>query len=209
MAEINELLSTPDNIETIRDTVAAILAIELEHQHELAVEAGDVNARDYDVGVYVENDDPIQQVNADSNPFPLVNVSIDATDSDKGSTTVNKHNMTTKIMLDVYATGNTSSSEDAGTKASLKAWKTARLVRNIIGAEPYTYLSLQGVVTGRDMTSFQAGEPANSTSAIRVKMIRITLEVTYIEDVAITGGVLFELGGTLTISDKDGHVFVG
>jgi len=70
MAEINELLSTPDNIETIRDTVAAILAIELEHQHELAVEAGDVNARDYDVGVYVENDDPIQQVNADSNPFP-------------------------------------------------------------------------------------------------------------------------------------------
>ena len=42
MAEINELLSTPDNIETIRDTVAAILAIELEHQHELAVEAGDV-----------------------------------------------------------------------------------------------------------------------------------------------------------------------
>ena len=190
MAEINELLSTPDNIETIRDTVATILAIELEHQHELAVEAGDVNARDYDVGVYVENDDPIQQVNADSNPFPLVNVSIDTTDSDKGSTTVNKHNMTTKIMLDVYATGNTSSSEDAGTKASLKAWKTARLVRNIIGAEPYTYLSLQGVVTGRDMTSFQAGEPANSTSAIRVKMIRITLEVTYIEDVAITGGVL-------------------
>jgi hypothetical protein len=59
------------------------------------------------------------------------------------------------------------------------------------------------------MTSFQAGEPANSTSAIRVKMIRITLEVTYIEDVAITGGVLYELGGTLTISDKDGHVFVG
>ena len=209
MAEINTLLSEPDNIEVVRDTVAAILAIELENQYALAVEAEDANVRDYKVGVYVENDDPIQQVNSDNNPFPLVNISIDSTDADKGSTTVNKHNMTAKIMLDVYATGNTSGSEDAGTKASLKAWKTARLVRNILGAEPYTYLGLQGIVTGRDLTSFQAGEPANSTSAIRVKMVRVTLEVTYIEDVEITGGVLYELGGTLTISDDDGHVIIG
>ena len=41
------------------------------------------------------------------------------------------------------------------------------------------------------------------------RVVNLTLEVTYIEDVAITGGVLYELGGTLTISDKDGHVFVG
>lgn len=209
MAEINTLLSEPDNIEVVRDTVAAILAIELENQYELAVEAEDANARDYKVGVYVENDDPLQQVNAESNPFPLVNVTIDSTEKDGGSTSVNKHNMTAKILLDVYATGNTASAEDAGTKASLKAWKTARLVRNILGAEPYTYLGLRGVVEGRDFESFQAGEPRNSTSAIRVKMVRITLEVTYVENVEITGGVLYELGGTLTISDDDGHVIIG
>lgn len=209
MAEIHKLLSEPDNIEVIRDTIAAILAVELENQYALALEAGDAAARDYKVGVYVENDDPIQLVNGDTNPFPLVNVSVDSTETDNGSTKVNKHNMTSKIMLDVYATGNTAGGEDAGTKASLKAWKTARLVRNILGAEPYTYLSLQGAVTGRDLTTFQAGEPANATSAIRVKMVRITLEVSYVEDVEITGGVLLESGGKLTISDEDGHVFVG
>ena len=209
MAEITELLSEPDNIEIIRDTVAAILAIELENQYALAQEAEDPAARDYKVGVYVENDDPIQLVNGNTNPFPLVNVSVDSTETDNGSTSVNKQNMTARLMLDVYATGNTESGEDAGTKASLKAWKTARLVRNIIGAEPYTYLSLRGAVSGRVLKSFQAGEPANSTSAIRIKIIRITLEVTYIDNVKITGGVLLDDGGTLTISDEDGHVFVG
>ena len=50
------LLSEPDNIEIIRDQIAALLAVDFAHQAELAAEAGVRSRRDYDVAVYVENE---------------------------------------------------------------------------------------------------------------------------------------------------------
>ncbi len=203
------LQSNPDNIEVIRDQIAALLALDLEHQFELAVEDNDPNAADYDVDVFVESDDPLQYVDDDtdeSNPFPCVNVSIDSSGGDGGTASVNKQTMTAQFFIDCYATGNTSSTEDFGTKASLKAWKTARLVRRIIRAEPNTYLRLRGVV-GKVSFKFQSGEPNSPQSAIRVKMVRITLSVEYVEDVEITDGVIdWEASGIVT--DGSGRIIV-
>ena len=56
----------PDNIEIIRDQIAALLALDLEHQHELAVEDSDPNSKDYDVDVFVECDDPLQYLDDDT-----------------------------------------------------------------------------------------------------------------------------------------------
>lgn len=199
----------PDNIEIIRDQIAALLALDLEHQYELAVEDSDPNSKDYDVDVFVECDDPLQYLDddsEDSNPFPCVNVSLDSSDGDGGTASVNKQTMTAQFFIDCYATGNTSSTADFGTKASLKAWKTARLVRRILRAETNTYLRLRGVV-GKVSFKFQSGEPNSVQSAIRVKMVRITLSVDYVEDVEISEGVVdWDIMGIIT--DEKGRIII-
>lgn len=205
--ECKELLNEPDNIEYIRDQIGAILSFELANQFELAKQAGNPAAQDYNVGVYIENDDPIQFTEYETNPFPLVNLSLVSTEKINGSTNFNKHRMSATFLLDVYATGNTDSAADAAMRASVKAWKTARLVRNILGAENYAYFKMRGIVDGRDIVKFEAGNPANATGAIKVKIVRITLNVDYIEGVAISEGEALELIDA-TISDENGRVLV-
>ena len=201
--ECKELLSEPDNIEYIRDQIGAILSVELANQFALAQEAADPNARDYNIAVYIENDDPLQYVDSGVNPFPLVNLSLASTGKDSGSTSINKHNMSATFLLDVYATGNTESGENAAMRASLKAWKAAR----ILCAENYAYFKMRGIVSGRDIVKFEAGNPANASAALKVKIVRITLNVDYIESVAISEGEELELFDA-KISDKDGRVLV-
>lgn len=206
---VAELVSAPDNIEVIRDQIGALLALDLANQYALAKEAKDPNAADYDVRVFVENDSPWQYVDEqtpEANPFPCVNVSIESTGQQKGTASVGKQVMSAQFYVDVYATGNTDSVEDMGAKASLKAWKTARIVRHILRAEANTYLRLRGIV-GRVSFKFEAGEPSSPQSAIRVKMVRITLGVDYVEDVPITQGVGIELVSA-KIADGSGVVIL-
>lgn len=206
----SELQSEPDNIEIIRDQIAALLALELKRQHEIAVEKEDSAAQDYDVDVYIENSDPLQYVDdttPDANPFPCVNVLLESSDSGKGTATVNKQCLTAQFFIDCYAAGNAASTDDFGTVASKKAWKTARLVRRILRAEPNTYLRLRGVV-GKVDWKFQSGEPASPQSAIRVKMVRITLTIDYVEDVEVTQGIIdWDIEGIIT--DDSGRVLFG
>lgn len=206
---VAELVSAPDNIEVIRDQIGALLALDLANQYALAKEANDPSAADYDVQVFVENDSPFQYVDEDTpdaNPFPCVNVSIESTGQEKGTASVGKQVMNAQFYVDVYATGNTESVDDMGAKASLKAWKTARLVRHILRAEANTYLRLRGIV-GKVSFRFQAGEPNSPQSAIRVKMVRITVGVDYVEDVPITQGVGVEIISA-NIADESGAVIL-
>lgn len=206
---VKELIASPDNIEVIRDQIAALLALDLANQYALAQEAKDPHAADYRVGVYVENDGPFQYVDEqtpDANPFPCVNVSVDSTGQEKGTASVNKQVMRAQFFVDVYATGNTASDADMGTRASLKAWKTARIVRRILRAEANTYLRLRGIV-GKVSFRFQAGEPNSPQSSIRVKMVRITLGVDYVEDVPVTQGMPVEIISA-TITEDDGRVII-
>ena len=99
--ECKELLSDSDNIEYIRDQIGAILSVELANQFALAQEAADPAARDYNIGVYIENDDPLQLVDAGASPFPLVNLSLVSTEKDSGSTSINKHNMSATFLLEM------------------------------------------------------------------------------------------------------------
>lgn len=204
------LQNEPDNIEIIRDQIAALLVVDFENQARLAAELDVKSRRDYDVAVFVENENPLQYVDdaePDSNPFPCVNISVDSVNPEKGTGSVNNQNMVATVYLDVYATGNTGSAEDFGMRAGLKAWKTARLCRRILRAEKNTYFRLRGIV-GNVGWKFQAFEPDSGQSAIRVRIVRITLTIPYVEDVEITEGVLdWEINGIIT--DEDGHVLVG
>lgn len=205
--ECNELLSEPDNIEIIREQIGAILSLETQNQYKLAEAAADPAKQDYNITVFIENGDPVQYVDTKHNPFPIVNVTLSKTERDDGSTSVNLHNMHATFLVDVYAAGNMESRVDAGARASLKAWKTARIVRNILDAESYTYLKLRGVVSGRDITSFEAGEPADKNSAVKVAIVRMTLEVDYAEDVAVNNGTDLELIQASVVNDE-GEVVV-
>lgn len=205
-----ELQSEPDNIEVIRDQVAALLAVDFRRQAELAAESGATDSGDYNVAVYVESDDPLQYVDEDTpgaNPFPCVNVILDSSDPDKGTASVNKQAFTAKLYVDCYAEGNNAEDGEFSFKAAQRAWKTARLVRRILRAEANTYLRLRGIV-GRVAWSFQAGEPSNTRSAIKVKMVRVTLTIDYVENVAITEGELdWDIVGI--VADETGRVHFG
>lgn len=207
---LNELQSDKDNIEVIRDQVAALLAVDFRRQAELAAESGATDSGDYNVAVYVESDDPLQYVDEDTpgaNPFPCVNVILDSSDPDKGTASVNKQAFTAKLYVDCYAEGNNAEDGEFSFKAAQRAWKTARLVRRILRAEANTYLRLRGIV-GRVAWSFQAGEPSNTRSAIKVKMVRVTLTIDYVENVAITEGELdWDIVGI--VADETGRVHFG
>lgn len=207
---LNELQSDKDNIEVIRDQVAALLAVDFRRQTELAAESGATDSGDYNVAVYVESDDPLQYVDEDTpgaNPFPCVNVILDSSDPDKGTASVNKQAFTAKLYVDCYAEGNNAEDGEFSFKAAQRAWKTARLVRRILRAEANTYLRLRGIV-GRVAWSFQAGEPSNTRSAIKVKMVRVTLTIDYVENVAITEGELdWDIVGI--VADETGRVHFG
>lgn len=207
---LNELQSDKDNIEVIRDQVAALLAVDFRRQAELAAESEATDSGDYNVAVYVESDDPLQYVDEDTpgaNPFPCVNVILDSSDPDKGTASVNKQAFTAKLYVDCYAEGNNAEDGEFSFKAAQRAWKTARLVRRILRAEANTYLRLRGIV-GRVAWSFQAGEPSNTRSAIKVKMVRVTLTIDYVENVAITEGELdWDIVGI--VADETGRVHFG
>lgn len=207
---LNELQSDKDNIEVIRDQVAALLAVDFRRQAELAAESGATDSGDYNVAVYVESDDPLQYVDEDTpgaNPFPCVNVILDSSDPDKGTASVNKQAFTAKLYVDCYAEGNNAEDGEFSFKAAQRAWKTARLVRRILRCEANTYLRLRGIV-GRVAWSFQAGEPSNTRSAIKVKMVRVTLTIDYVENVAITEGELdWDIVGI--VADETGRVHFG
>ena len=66
---------------------------------------------------------------------------------------------------------------------------------------------MRGIVDGRDIVKFEAGNPSSAHSALRVKIVRITLNVDYIEGVAISEGEGLELIDA-KISDEDGRVLV-
>jgi len=205
-----ELQSEPDNIEVIRDQIAALLVVDFRRQAELAAESGAADGGDYNVAVYVESDDPLQYVDEDTpgaNPFPCVNVILDSSDPDKGTASVNKQAFTAKLYVDCYAEGNDAEDGEFSYKAARRAWKVARLVRRILRAEANTYLRLRGIV-GRVSWSFQAGEPSNTRSAIKVKMVRATLTIDYVENVAITEGELdWDIAGI--VADENGRVHFG
>lgn len=207
---LNELQSDKDNIEVIRDQIAALLVVDFRRQAELAAASGATDSGDYNVAVYVESDDPLQYVDEDTpgaNPFPCVNVILDSSDADKGTASVNKQAFTAKLYVDCYAEGNAAEDGEFSFKAAQRAWKTARLVRRILRAEANTYLRLRGIV-GRVAWSFQAGEPSNTRSAIKVKMVRATLTIDYVENVAITEGELdWDIVGI--VADENGRVHFG
>lgn len=204
--EINELLEEPDNVEIIREQVAAIIHLECANQYALALEKGAANSEDYNIKVRLEHELPISLKSEDDvrRNFPSVNISLDSTTIQHGSTKAADKTMKATILVDCYNHGNVSGDGLTGRSANVAAWKTARIVRNILCASNYTYLKLRGIVGGREVVRMQSGKPRTDAGSANVSVVRITLEVTYDEQSQEVEGA--ELGRMMVTVDSDGLV---
>jgi hypothetical protein len=192
MSKINFLLAKNDNIELIRNQIAGILKIETENQYSLAAGQGAEDLRDYKIGVFVERARP-WDLTGNKNPFPLINISLSGYDGEAGSAQSEKKYKAT-FYIDCYGCGNlnnTNGNDDS--LAAIRAWKTARIARNILMSSYYTYLGLRGTVFKRSILSIQTGSPSNMPeSAAAVTTCRISLAVDFSEKSPQEGGVMFE-----------------
>ncbi len=192
MAVINTLICDQDKVELVRDQVAAILALELENQYSLAVEAALENARDYKVRLFIENERPYDAA-GEKNNFPFVNVMLEAATPSAKNSRVDYQETTAVYGIYCYAVGNFYGGVSDDRLAGIKAWMLARLVRNILMAGEYTYLGLRKTVFSRNITKIESGKDAGMPdAAMAVSVIRITLEVVVNERSPQAAGVEME-----------------
>jgi hypothetical protein len=207
---IEGLIENKDIIEAVRDETAAILALELQHQFALAQAEGKEDAADYNVAVFLENARPFD---GEQDSFPLVNVQLSKGTASPSSSRVDDQRTTATLFVDCYGCGVAGAAEQDGAawddkSAALRAWKTARLVRNILMAGQYAYLGMRGVVGSRFIASMEAGDQAGAENASpAIKVVRITFEVQFVEKSPQAEGVPFE-GIAFRCEDKTGRVLV-
>ncbi|GHU66647.1 hypothetical protein FACS189447_07950 [Spirochaetia bacterium] len=196
MNKINILLNNLDNVEIIRNQIAAILQIETENQLALAENAAIEDLRDFKIGVYVEKARPWELTGSTeaTSPFPLINVLLNDVKQDMNpGSPVNEKKYIATFFIDCYGCGNIGSDGNDDTLATIRAWKTARIVRNILNSGFYTYLGLRGTVRKREITEIKTGAPSNMPeSALAITTCRVSFTVDYSEKSPQAGGEIFD-----------------
>jgi len=191
--QIGTFLNSQDNVEKIRDRIVSILTTELSAQKKLAEK--ELCAKDFDIKVYIENCRPWLLVsdNPRLNPFPLINVSLSETkeDGNPGST-IDKVKYTATFYMDCYGCGNYNTENNLDDSLSaIRAWKTARIVRNILMSGFYVHLGMQGLVRRRRIPKITTIVPTNNAS-MAITICRIALEVEFYEDSLQGQGITLE-----------------
>jgi hypothetical protein len=208
MNNIKYLLSEPDNAEKVRSQIAAILKVEIEAQAAMAAEAALPDAGDYNIGVLIEHERlwALTGNTKEDSPFPLVNVLLlETRPVERGGNLVNAKDYTAKFAIDCYGCGNFDMAADENGEpvmddflANIRAWKTARVARNILMSAFYTYLGMRAIVKRREITETKTGVPDNlPESSVAVTVCRIIFSVQFTEvspqaDVEPFDGILFK-----------------
>jgi hypothetical protein len=135
-AKITTLIEKQDTNEIIRDQIAAILAVEVENQRQIAI-AELKDPDDFSFLVFVERSRPWE-----SDEMPLVNVLFDNDRFDnKGSDVTKEQKATGTFYLDCYGNKAADETNTGDELASKEVDRIARLVRNIIMAGEYRQLA--------------------------------------------------------------------
>lgn len=182
---LSELIDKQDNVEIIRDQIAAILVLEVANQMSLATTAGK-DPDDWKLRVFTERSNPWDQFqNNPTDRSPLVNVwwDTEAFDLKKGNT-VERQQAEAIFNIDCY--GYAVSSDNVGggfnpgdQEAAFEAQKAVRLVRNILMAAENMYLKLQGTVWRRyvqSVTSFQPDQNGQQVQQILAARLSFSVE---------------------------------
>ena len=176
-ALITTLIDKQDSNEIVRNAVAAILALEEANQRALAIAA----SKDPDLwefNVFLERSNPWED-----SEMPLVNVmfSNDTMDN-KGSNQVSERCAKGQFFVDCYGSVLASSAEHGDVLSSKDSDRVARLVRNILMSDVYTYLGLRSIVQSRLVSRREKFQPDIRNEAYKnVVGTRLTLDVQYTE----------------------------
>lgn len=181
--QIPDLIDKRDNVEILRDQVAAILKVELAHQQTLTTE---LQPR-----VFVERSNPwgeFQDVEELRSAAPIINVWFDGETFDaRASNIVERQTADATFNIDCYGYGVSVDVAGGGhtpsdQTAALEAQRAVRLARNILMAGAYTYLGMRGLVGKRWPQSIQMFQPQiDNRTAQRIVGARLALAVRFNE----------------------------
>lgn len=190
---ITQLIDKTDNVELIRDQIAAILCSEVKSQKALARAAGKKPSA-WHLNVYTERSEPWSDFQSipeeDKEPerrCPIVAVSFDNTSYEKAGSDFERQKTVGIFNVDCY--GYAISRDDGAfghcpgdALASLNAQHAVRLVRNILMSAEYLNLQMLGTVARiwlQSVTMFQPQEDGRSVE--RVVAARMAFEVQFNE----------------------------
>ncbi len=215
-ALITTLIDKTDSNELVRDQLAAILAVEVANQRVLAAAAAK-DPNDYSFTIYTEKSRPWE-----TDKFPCVNIIFDNDRFDnKNSNNIDRQRVIGTYHIDCYAKKNTNDSQTGDERASREADRIARLVRNILMMNEYTYLlfgsreALAGtiptqLVFSRYIQRREKWQPDIRTEGFEnVIACRLTTEVVYDEFSPQTETVDFETIINSCIRGEDDEVLFG
>jgi len=171
---ITELVKTPANAEKVRDQIAAILSMELQNQHRLALESGAEDAADYDIKIFADNSRPYDT--ATKGLVSVINIALQDITVPKSNPRIGGQKTRAAFEILCIANGNDSGDFRDDMNAAFRAWKIMRLAWRVIMAEPYTYLGMRGIVTHRAFAKLEAGAPGEQ-GAQAFAAVRAPLEV--------------------------------
>jgi hypothetical protein len=181
------LIDKQDNVQIVRDQIAAILLAEVDRQMALATAAGR-DPDDWKLRIYLEASNPIEAfLNNPTDTSPIVDVWYDSDTFNLAASNLHERQMTEAIYnIDCYGYGVAEETVDGHTPgdkaASFASADAAKLVRNILMAAENTWLLLRGVVGRRYVISRNAFQPERGTDSVqKILGTRLRLSVTFNE----------------------------
>lgn len=187
---IASLINKTDSFELIRDRIAEILAAETANQQSLATQAGE-NPDLWKLRVFLEAANPFEAWLDPANQVdttPIVNVWYDSGQFPRGAGDVaRKQHCEGTFNIDIFgygiAAGDGAGGYNPGDRtAKFEAQRAIRLIRNILMAGEYAYLSARGVVGTRWIDAVNMLQPTMDGRTIQhIAGARIQFGVRFIE----------------------------
>lgn len=185
---IDSLIDKQDTVEIIRDQIAAILALEVTNQMNLATVAL-LDPEPWRLRIFSERSNPWEIFPANTTDVaPIVNVRWDDSTFEMSTSNISERQKTTATFnIDCYGYGQSADVDGGGhtagdQNAALEAHRAVRLVRNILMASTYTYLGLQGTTWRRFIGNITVFQPQQDTQNVHhVVGARLALRVEFNE----------------------------
>lgn len=221
---ITKLIDKVDTFEAVRDQLGAILVIEEANQRALAI-ADDKDPDLWGFKTFTERSNPWSEFldpedgeDEDGNDrprkLPIVNVWFDNTQiALAGSNLVERQKYTGIFNVDCYGCG--TSVESSGghvagdAQGAREAQRTARLVRNILMADSYTYLLMRKTVGRRWVQGIQVFQPQPEGHVVQhVVGARVSVHVDFNELSPQVESELLELVSVGVQRQSDGLLYL-
>jgi hypothetical protein len=216
MTTLATLIDKQDNVEVIRDQIAAILVAEVANQMALATLAAK-DPDDWKLRIFTERSNPWEQFldpnNASFDKSPLVNIWVDNMSYDPKASNVMERQKTEAVYnIDCYGYGRSKDVPAGGhtpgdKEAAFEVQRALRLVRNILMAAENTYLQLRGLVWSRWPQAITIFQPQLDSHTVQhVVGARLAFRVVFNEFSPQVVPETLELLSVEVIRAEDGEI---